>query len=283
MPVYEATTAPATTSRSATPTGTPARLRRDDPSRHRHSTSSSRRRRAAATCSSSGGSTPTRARVEAIEVADAARSAAGDRRDRPGPELLRRAGRAARRRRARAIRRPGRPATAPRLLGGAHALLHLDRLRRAVRLQRRRGDGLRDAGDRHRRGSMPEIVRDGETGFLVDDRRRGGRGGRASAALDRQRGSRAPSSTGSPSGGWSTTISTSIGACRTRPGESTRLIRQVQGRRPRPARAGRATRASARSCVPVSTRQPPHRDDILERLLGEVHGNPATSAPRRRS
>ncbi len=34
------------------------------------------------------------------------------------------------------------------LLGGAHALLHSDRLRRAVRLQRRRGDGVRHAGDR---------------------------------------------------------------------------------------------------------------------------------------
>ena len=44
-----------------------------------------------------------------------------------------------------------------------------DHLRRAVRLQRRRGDGVRNAGDRpSRAGRCPSSIRDGVNGFLVD-------------------------------------------------------------------------------------------------------------------
>ena len=74
--------------------------------------------------------------------------AARDRRDRSGPRLLRAARRTAAGRRARELRRPGRarpPRRPARRRAGAAAPRQL---RRAVRLQRRRGDGLRDAGHR---------------------------------------------------------------------------------------------------------------------------------------
>ena len=64
-------------------------------------------------------------------------------------EYFERFGRAPARRGAGHLHRPGRARRARGdLLGGARALLHLDQLRRAVRLQRRRGDGVRNAGDR---------------------------------------------------------------------------------------------------------------------------------------
>ena len=94
---------------------------------------------------------PDKGTAEAIEVAAPGRAAAGDRRHRPGPAVLRRAGRAptsTATASATSARSPPneRSAAARRRARAAPP----DRLRRALRLQRRRGDGLRHAGDRVR-------------------------------------------------------------------------------------------------------------------------------------
>ena len=168
-----------TTSRSATPTGTRA-------------STTSPRSITASTCSGSksgrggggyllffGRIHPDKGTVEAIEIAAAGRAAARHRRDRPGPRLLRASCRAAYRRRA-ACSTSGRsrPADRSGLLGEARGAAAPRQLRGAVRVQRRRGDGLRDAGDRHRArvdaGDRPRR----ENGSLVALARRGGRGGR---------------------------------------------------------------------------------------------------------
>ena len=85
-------------------------------------------------------------------------------------------------------------------------------LRRAVRLQRRRGDGLWHAGHRaRRRGSMAEIVRHGENGFLVETSTRP-----SPPSTLRMRSTAQPcahrSRIASTSSGWWTTTSPSIGA-----------------------------------------------------------------------
>ena len=75
-------------------------------------------------------------------------TAPGHRGDRAGPGLLRHLRRPARRRRPGQLpraRRPRGPAGGPRRGAGAAAP---DRLRRALRVQRGRGDGVRHAGDR---------------------------------------------------------------------------------------------------------------------------------------
>ena len=167
-PSSSSTTTSRTTSRSATPTGTRA-------------STTPRRSITGSTCAqfelgAAPGELPALLRADPSRQGHrrgdrgrrARRAAARDRRHRPGPrstssELVD----AARRRRARHLRRPGR-ARAPRRAARRRARAPSPRqLRRAVRLQRRRGDGLRDAGDRDARGSMPEIVRHGENGFLV--------------------------------------------------------------------------------------------------------------------
>ena len=85
-----------------------------------------------------------------------------DRRHRAGRGLLPRTRCAARRRRARALRRAGRPRPErDAVLGAADALLHLIELRRAVRLRDGRGDGVRDAGRRAPARRRPEVVADG--------------------------------------------------------------------------------------------------------------------------
>ena len=48
-----------------------------------------------------------------------------------------------------------------------------DRLARAVRPGDDRGHGVRHAGDRLPRGSVPEVIEHGVTGFIVDERGRG--------------------------------------------------------------------------------------------------------------
>ena len=67
------------------------RLRRHDPSRHRHGRRSGCTRPPAATCSSSGGSTRTREPSRRSTSPLECRAAARDRRDRPGSAVLRRA------------------------------------------------------------------------------------------------------------------------------------------------------------------------------------------------
>ncbi len=72
------------------------------------------------------------------------------RRHRPGRAVLPRAGRTARRRRARAVPRSRRRRRASRRARRRARPAAPDRLRRTVRLQRRRSDGVRHPGDRQR-------------------------------------------------------------------------------------------------------------------------------------
>ena len=150
-------------------------LRGDDPPRHRRR----RVRRRTPTPGDHllffGRIHPDKGTAEAIEVAAARRAAARHRRHRPGRAVLPRRGRAPRRRRPGPLRRAGRRRRARRGARRRPRPAPPDRLRRAVRLQRRRGDGLRHAGDRLRprldgRAHRPT----GRTGFLVDGDRRGG-------------------------------------------------------------------------------------------------------------
>ena len=69
----------------------------------------------------------------------------------------------------RPLRGLGRSGRAGRAAGRRAGAAAPDQLRRAVRALRGRVAGDRHPGDRHPLGSMPEIVRHGRTGFLVDD------------------------------------------------------------------------------------------------------------------
>ena len=93
---------------------------------------------------------PDKGTAEAIDVAASVGDATRDRRDRAGPALLRRARRAAGRRRAGVVRRPGRGRGAVGAARRSACAPAPDRIRRAVRIQRRRGDGVRHARDRLR-------------------------------------------------------------------------------------------------------------------------------------
>ena len=161
--VTRSTTADGTTSRSATPTGTRGSTTWPRSTTGSTCSGSSSGAATAGTCSSSGGSIPTRARSRRCGSRGAAGMPlviAGIVQDR---DYFERARRAADRRRARAVRRAGRgrrPERAARRGAGAAAPRQL---RGAVRIQRRRGDGLRDAGDRDRArvdaGDRPRTAR----------------------------------------------------------------------------------------------------------------------------
>ena len=91
-------------------------------------------------------------------------------------------------------------------LGGAIGPGLPDRLAGAVRPGDDRGDGLRHAGHRLRSGSVPELVEDGLTGFIVEDETS------AVGVVGRLAGptavpSESSSSNASPRGGWRSTIS----------------------------------------------------------------------------
>ena len=205
----EATTRRPTTSRSATPTAHPsldylATIHHGiDTDAFALSTSAR-----ATTCSSSAGSTPTRAPPRRSTSPLAAGMQARDRRHRPGSGLLRRAGRA-----------HGSTATAISFIGAVGAGRAIgaprrrgrpappDRLRRAVRLQRRRGDGLRHTGDRVR----PRLDGRADRGRRdrLPRRRRRRQPSSPSSALPASTGPRSASrrSSASASGEWSTSTS----------------------------------------------------------------------------
>ena len=122
----------------------------------------------ATTCCSSGGSIPDKGTVEAIEVAERGRYAADHRRDRPGRGVLRAVGAAAAGRRAGHVRRPGGSRGAGDLLGGARALLHLINFDEPFGFSVVEAMACGTPVIAHRRGSMSELIRHGETGFLVD-------------------------------------------------------------------------------------------------------------------
>ena len=106
----------------------------------------------ASTCCSSAASTPTRAPRAAIEVAAPGRAAPGHRRDRPGRAATSTSEVAPHVDGDRVrYSDPSAPPTDRRCSAGARAAAP-HRLRRAVRLQRRRGDGMRHARHRPRPG-----------------------------------------------------------------------------------------------------------------------------------
>ena len=127
---------------------------------------------------------PDKGTAEAIEIARARRAAARALRDRAGRALLRRGGRAAHRRRPRALPRLGRPRrSAPRSSARPRCLLHPIAFAEPFGLSVVEAMLCGTPVVAYPRGSMPEIVDDGVTGFLVARRRLGGR--RPSSAAPR--------------------------------------------------------------------------------------------------
>ena len=168
----------ATTSRSATPTGTRSSTTSRRSTTASTCTSSTSGAARATTCCSSAGSIPTRGPPRLSTWPSAAGVPLIDRRDRPGRRLLRAVRGAAGRRRAghatsaRSVRdRRGE------LLGGARALLHLVNFDEPFGFSVVEAMACGTPVIARARGSMPELVRDGENGFLVDSARRGGRRG----------------------------------------------------------------------------------------------------------
>ena len=147
VPVFEKYNAAGTTSRSATQTGTSASTTWRRSTTASTCTSSSAGRGRATTCCSSEGSIPRRAPLEAIDVAAEGRPAADHRGDHPGPRVLRAIRRTPARRRAGQLPRPRRSRSPRRAARRSAGPPPPRQLRRAVRLQRRRGDGVRNAGD----------------------------------------------------------------------------------------------------------------------------------------
>ena len=161
VPVFGSTTRRPTTWPSATPIGT-------------RGSTTWRRSTTASTCGAFevratpgdyllffGRIHPDKGTVEAIDVAERAGLPliiAGIVQD---EEYFERSRGAARSTATGALRRPGRARSAQRDARRRARPAPPRELRRAVRLQRGRGDGVRHTGDRHARGSMPEIVRDG--------------------------------------------------------------------------------------------------------------------------
>ena len=134
-------------------------------------------RRRATTCCSSVGSIPTRG-PRRRSRRRASGHAARDRRDRPGRGLLRAARRAALDgERSATSARSGRERRGE-LLGGARALLHLVSFDEPFGFSVVEAMACGTPVIAHPRGSMAEIVRHGENGFLVETRRRGRRGRR---------------------------------------------------------------------------------------------------------
>ncbi len=93
---------------------------------------------------------PDKGTVEAIDVAERSGLPLIRRGDRPGPGLLRPSRPTPDRRQPRRLRRRRRPGAARWTAGRGGCAPSLDRLRGAVRVQRRRGDGLRNTRDRTR-------------------------------------------------------------------------------------------------------------------------------------
>ena len=97
------------------------------------------------------------------------RHAARDRRDRPGRGVLPGRDRPSCRRGHGRVRRPGGPVERDRLLGGAAALLHLIRFPEPFGLSVVESLAAGTPVIATPLGSMPELLADGRTGFLVPD------------------------------------------------------------------------------------------------------------------
>ena len=209
-----------------------AGLHRDDPPRHRHDRVRARhgRRRLSPVLRPNP---PRQGDCRGDRRRRAGRHPADPRRDRSGPGVLRPPRGPEDRRLERHLRRAGlggRPERAARRGPGAPAP---DQLRRAVRLQRDRGDGLRDAGDRDgaridagdRRARDERLSRHDAGGSA------GGCGRPRAISTEAPCGARSSSASGST--GWWTSTSTSTGGS-SRRGENDRFVR-LEGSVPGPA------------------------------------------------
>ncbi len=201
-------------------------LRRDDPPRHRASTASRSARATAATCSSSGGSIRTRARTRRSR----SRAWRDCRSSSPASCTTRTttAGSSSRSSTARRCRYVGPvgPAERDRLLGGAVALLHLIGFDEPFGLSVVESMATGTPVIAYPRGSMPELIDVGVTGFLVTDPVAAAAAVRSAYDLDRT-------------------------ACRDR--RDAPVLRRPHGRRlPRPVRRHRGAGASLTSSGSIS-------------------------------
>ena len=195
--------------------GARPRLRRDGPPR--------RRRRHAAVLGAAratelvcfGRIHPDKGTARAIEIARRAERPLRPVRAGAGRALLRRGGRAARRRRPRALPRLGRAArSAPRCWAAARCLLHPIAFAEPFGLSVVESMLCGTPVVAYARGSMPELLEDGVTGVLAARRR--SRRWRASDRAVALRPCRLPTrrpSAASPPTAWSTTTSTSTKRC----------------------------------------------------------------------
>ena len=155
---------------------------------------------------------PEKGTVEAIDVAQTGGSPADHRRDRSGRGVLRTIRQAPDRRTTSHVRRPRRPRPTPRAPRRCASAPPSRQLRRAVRLQRRRGDGFGHAGDR----PSPRVDardRPRRCERIPGRLSRGSGRRRPRVGLDGQGGSCARrSSAVSTPAAWSTTTSSSITA-----------------------------------------------------------------------
>ena len=126
------------------------------------------------------------------------------------------------------------------------------------------------------RGSVPEVIEDGLTGFIVEDEARRDRGGRSPVAPVAARRSASASSSASPRAGWRRTISRSIALDRSAAPRSARWsFRRRRLRRSALADSRSKTRARSRSANRVPSPEPRAGG------LAAVSGSVSPRRPRR--